>query len=35
MWENYGNETLKATVLNENCDRSKAIGKCGILQLFV
>jgi hypothetical protein len=28
------NENLKATIPNENYDRSKTIGECGIFQLF-
>jgi hypothetical protein len=32
--KNEGNENLKATSHNENYDRSKAIGECGIFQLF-
>jgi hypothetical protein len=36
IWEdiNDGNENLKATIPNENYDRSKTIGECGIFQLF-
>jgi hypothetical protein len=29
-----GNKNLKATSPNKNYDRSKAIGECGIFQLF-
>jgi hypothetical protein len=32
--KNKGNENLKATIPNENYDRSKTIGECGIFQLF-
>jgi hypothetical protein len=34
MGKSQGNENLKATILSETYGRSKAIGKCGILQLF-